>query len=1489
MRRAWKWTRRSLIAAASVVAVALALWVAVVPGIVRRIATAQLAGMGLPRPRLEIRGMSLRHVEMANVAAGEPERLRIGAVGVRYTLGGLLRGRLATIEITGLEAEVQVRDGRVDFGPLAELGTGGEEGELPFGRIELRSSALILDLEGRTVRVPFRGTLRDIGAGKMDVSLVAETESSSLCLSGTLDTNTYDFDLAADGEVRELGALVAALSPQLLDLPGRLWGSVTFQAACARDKGELSLKAALRGDAAPLGADIRGHAISARWLSLDVEAELSPERELKALDCRVETRDTALDGVPLGGATLKLKKGDGPWAFEATAAGPGWKLSKLDGSATGLLEWLSGKRDAQLELAWTADAPEPWRIPSASAAEPWVSPKALGQMELAGRATVRLSREREGAATKWEVTAPELKLTLKPGDLGVAALGTTLEGLQAGLSVKAEAGPKGARLELLPGSRIAVRSASAIVGASGSLAPSATSEPLVATGAKGEEASLEATVGEKPGVATLSLREGRLDWEIDAPDVRLALRRGRVEDRAGLVADGVAAHAQAAVRATPTELKATLKPGSSLAVETLKAAIVGASGPLALSATSEPLVATIEKGDAPAFDVRVGDQAAEATLRLREGRLDWEVDAPDLRAGFRRGRAEFPGQALAEGVWGEAKLAVRASPSEATAAVAGGSRLAIGSLSAPPRGGLFALPPGDEPPLEATVGDKGLTASISLHEGKAQWGVEAPEIRLVARRGRAELPAGVAAEGIAARAQVAVQAKPAEAKVTLAGGSSLTVESLKLPQVEVRRAAPGPILAAELGEKGAVASASFGSQELAWSLEVPEGRISLGESTVSLPDGRARTEGLAGVLRFQASADPKSATVRLLPSCSFGFKSAEGRSGNELVRVGPARFTVREEGDKPLAAAGLAAFDLVSAEGTAAIESDGPVSVAMGDEATASMGTLRSVLGASWSEKGATLSGRVSVRGISGTLKRKFGEQLVAARIPEASLTASASYCVPPRKEGGPPLTAQFEFGTAQGAKPVEVSVADAQATAGRVVARGSVSLREGKAPAVEATLSLDGAAVEHKALELAARGISATVPVTWHCESAEKGAFAVKTLEAKGAKVSDIAGSLRVADLRAELAAACEPLKGAKLSVEGSFDAGRDVPQGLLRLSLPLFKLEDEEELSRVVRSAEGLAAKGSFALDGFLRVAGGRLRPSLALTVLDGSFKSVEWAADAEGVFATVRIDSFAPVLTPRKEFQIVLVKRARLGSLEVKEGFLAFRLEPVEAAGQPSTSLGPGPARWAAAIQRAECGWVGGRLFIEDVRCDPQARLHRFTVQARDLKLGEFLGVISGDRITGVGALSGQIPVTIGVWPEVNFGEGHLYPEARHTGWIQVKDKELAATLTGQAGASSAAGRIQREVRNRLLETFEDFEYDELKIDFFKWRDVEGRDRTGAKLFVKGRGRRGERQEIGGYTLINRDFDRALVTTIIRKRQIDALEEWVKKKTERKGDPP
>jgi len=1294
MKRAWKWLRRILVALAFLGVAGLTAWVAVVPELVRGIAAVELGRIGLGPVALEIRGLSLYHVQMANVASGDGERLRVGAVGVGFHIARLLDGRLDTIELTGAEVGVRLSDGRLDLGPLTEIltGGGGGGGENPFRQLQFRSSAVLLDLEGRRLRIPIEGTVSDAGGGTLSLDIRVEAEGVNAHLKGSVETNTGDLDLTLAGTAREVAALLACWPERWGKLPVAGSGSAAFRATYTRRKERLTIGARLTARRLRLAGEAGDRLASADELALAVRGTWEPGSKWPWLELAAKASKLAVGDLALDSAYVDARGPHDGLSVEVGLVGKGWTLCTQGGAARGVVEALWGEAcPVTVGIgSWRCSVDPRQAAAGAFALPEWLQVASPEPVTVTGENTVlTLTPSTKGPTTSWSwhVESRLIEASWTGADITIAAPPATLRGVDARVRLAAEAGPEGITARLLPGTRLACAAASGAFEGTKLLVP------------KGDDPGMEVSVGEEPAELSATWKDGELDWRVRVPDLAVAVRGARVEGPMGLVAGGVEASAQLALEVSPR--KATLSLGPGCAVNVAAATVPSAGA------------------EATGVEFRLGEKGARLSASLKDGKLGWEVQAPDVRLGIGRAKAELPG--------------------------------------------------------------------------------------------------GVAADGIAVAAQLGLRANPREAVATLAGGSKVVANSLNLPWLGVRKTAEGPLLSIELGEKGLEAKAGLDGSKPQWSLDIPRLVVKQAEADLVLPDGLGKVEGCRGQLAVSLEAEPGQVALGKAGKWAAGFKSAELDLGGERLRLGPVAFEASPASGAAMAFCRYGGAAPARIGGGLDVSVAGKVPVRFGQRVEGELRSVRAELAVgSPAKEGVPVltcraTGKVRASVVHGT-----GGSALKASVPEAEWRVVATAPARPARRAAAPLSVEFAVATASGGAPATASIAGADITVGKAEVRGTATLGSGE-PVVEARVWLGEGSVRHRASGVSAAGLSAEVPFSLNGAEQPPGKFTASSVEAGGLKLANVAGTLGVADMRAAFTLAAEPLKGAKLDAEGWLDVSRGEARGFARVSLPLFKLEDEQALARRVPALRGMLATGTVGAEGFVRLAGGEVRPTFTVTVLDGVVKSKRWDMEAEGVFATVRLNSLAPPLTPRKELQVVLVKRAKMGDLEVKNGAVAFRLEAVEAEGRPS--------RWAAVIQRADWGWAGGRLYVEGVRFDPGAREHHFTLHADDLKLGELLAIVGAERLAGVGALSGQLPVTIEGWPRIRFGNGYLHSAPGQRGWIHnehLAPLEPAAVAVARGSVPRYLPRFlqeqgERQVRESALAALRDLEYVELTLDF------------------------------------------------------------------------
>src|SRR5262249_35901337 len=105
--------------------------------------------------------------------------------------------------IEGAALDLRVRDGVLDLGPLAALRTnaagehGASSGALPFHRVELRRSAVIVDWQGVRLQVPVECVIANQGGGEVGVDVRAHVLDTTVRIHGGLTPVSPDYGATA--------------------------------------------------------------------------------------------------------------------------------------------------------------------------------------------------------------------------------------------------------------------------------------------------------------------------------------------------------------------------------------------------------------------------------------------------------------------------------------------------------------------------------------------------------------------------------------------------------------------------------------------------------------------------------------------------------------------------------------------------------------------------------------------------------------------------------------------------------------------------------------------------------------------------------------------------------------------------------------------------------------------------------------------------------------------------------------------------------------------------------------------------------------------------------------------------------------------------------------------------------------------------------------------------------------------------------------------
>ena len=239
-RRIFKWTAITL---TGIAVVLLLMHVLILPWIVRDQFNALLADAGI--------GGATFHVPVATLSTARITDLkfsgsdtRIDRITAQYGVGGIRRGQLSALRVTGLHLAITVdHAGKINLDPLDPLlrpksttrpaSTRPRAQQLvPIERIELADSQVTITSPKQKLTLPLSGTA--VGAEEYRYLLDFQTQlGSPVILSGTLTPQSGAMRLnlsADDADATEVTQLVTALAPNLgLGLRGRLKTRTSFE------------------------------------------------------------------------------------------------------------------------------------------------------------------------------------------------------------------------------------------------------------------------------------------------------------------------------------------------------------------------------------------------------------------------------------------------------------------------------------------------------------------------------------------------------------------------------------------------------------------------------------------------------------------------------------------------------------------------------------------------------------------------------------------------------------------------------------------------------------------------------------------------------------------------------------------------------------------------------------------------------------------------------------------------------------------------------------------------------------------------------------------------------------------------------------------------------------------------------------------------------------------------------------------------------------
>ncbi|HRU04166.1 MAG TPA: hypothetical protein P5137_00155 [Candidatus Brocadiia bacterium] len=566
------------------------------PGLVRRVALAQLARMGLDTADVEVRRISPFGVDVAGVRLDADGGARVDSIRVDCSPASLARLRVSRVAISGGEITIRIRNGKVDLGPLAKFKPPASSGKsssgpprLPLDRFDLNACSLVVDWDGRILRAPAQATLVNTSNGahaKATASFGAATLSADVAQD--LAANAWDVVVQSSG--LDAGTLAPLLPP--LPSPPRFGGEMSLRAKIHAAPSGVIAQAAFACKKAWLSVMAGGYPASVE--DIDVEASFEGAPRPTRVGLAVSAASASWRQWKASDLRMEASCAGGKLSVQANGKGDFWKLEALSLAAPDPLS--PDAAEGRAEVEWKAEAGLPPEIETLARGF-GCDVSALGRAALSGRAAAPLAPLLRRQAPVVEIT--EARMSLAPANI-MAPGGLTIEGFRADAGLTAKVADGQATARVAPGSGVWIGRV-------------ATAEGLaVEPGAAGRLAGVEVQGDGLRATAPLAApKSARM-----AGVARLVLAPSRVKTGGAEMVSGLSGEARFDLRATAKSLAVLLQPGAWFGFDKVSAG----------GAVVKPWRLSIETPEAqPVLSAALGGQGAEAAFVLT-------VAGPPLKA-----------------------------------------------------------------------------------------------------------------------------------------------------------------------------------------------------------------------------------------------------------------------------------------------------------------------------------------------------------------------------------------------------------------------------------------------------------------------------------------------------------------------------------------------------------------------------------------------------------------------------------------------------------------------------------------------------------------------------------------------------------------------------------------------------------------------------------------------------------------------------------------
>lgn len=194
------WMIRAVLVLGLFFVAAIVIQFTVLPKLIERALILGLRESGFTVVSVKMHRVTYWRAVLQDLVIGKEGAIHVNEIEMHYSPGSMIRRRVHTIILSGVSAKLHVIDGTIEGIPQANVsGAGGSN--LPFDRLEVRTSILNLNWEGREIQISLEGAMQNTPGAATTIQMKTSLGEGAVTLNASIDFNKREGegDIQADG------------------------------------------------------------------------------------------------------------------------------------------------------------------------------------------------------------------------------------------------------------------------------------------------------------------------------------------------------------------------------------------------------------------------------------------------------------------------------------------------------------------------------------------------------------------------------------------------------------------------------------------------------------------------------------------------------------------------------------------------------------------------------------------------------------------------------------------------------------------------------------------------------------------------------------------------------------------------------------------------------------------------------------------------------------------------------------------------------------------------------------------------------------------------------------------------------------------------------------------------------------------------------------------------------------------------------------------